>query len=92
MAKNKRAKVKRNNLKSLYAYLKVSSVGDEKTWDFSGLRGIDIEKNIINDYDLSEDLINIIQRVKKHLLEMFIQPFNREISDYGTRKLRFRQS
>ena len=50
-------------MKPLYAYLKVSSVGDEKTWDFSGLRGIDIEKNIINDYDLSEDLINIIRRV-----------------------------
>ena len=47
MAKKKRAKIKRNNLKPLYAYLKVSSVGDERTWDFSGLRGIDIEKNII---------------------------------------------
>ncbi|SVD00768.1 uncharacterized protein METZ01_LOCUS353622, partial [marine metagenome] len=32
MAKKKRAKIKRNNLKPLYAYLKVSSVGDERTW------------------------------------------------------------
>lgn len=74
MVKNKRAKVKRNNLKPLYAYLKVSSVGDEKTWDFSGLRGIDIEKNIINDYDLSEDLINIIRRVRNTFWRCLFSP------------------
>ena len=74
MAKKKRAKTKRNSLKPLYAYLKVSSVGDERTWDFSGLRGIDIEKNIINVYDLSEDLINIIRRVKSTFWRCLFSP------------------
>ncbi|HIC02047.1 TPA: hypothetical protein EYN09_22690 [Candidatus Poribacteria bacterium] len=64
MTKKKRAKAKNRNLKPLYEYLKVSGADDAKTWDFSGLMGIDIEEEIISVYDLPEDLVSVIRRVK----------------------------
>ena len=64
MTKKKRAKAKNRKLKPLYEYLKALGADDAKTWDFSGLMGIDIEEEIISVYDLPEDLVSVIRRVK----------------------------
>ena len=74
MANKKLAKAKKRNRKLLSKYLKLSNVGSDKAWDFSGLRGVDIEEDIINVYDLPEDLVSLIRRIKNTFWRCLFSP------------------
>ena len=74
MAKKRRAKGKKKNLKPLCEYLKASNIGDAKTWDFSGLRGVNIEEELVEAYNLPGDLSNIIRRVKNTFWKCLFSP------------------
>lgn len=92
MAKNKRAKVKEKQLETV---VRISESVKCRRWENLGLFWLERYRHREKHHQRLWFIRRFNQHYpkgKKHLLEMFIQPFNREVSDYGTRKLRFRQS